>query len=174
MWQAGLVDHMKYETGWGHRWQLCQKASVGMTGPKIPVCHADISAANRKVQALTAAGPKDGDRVNNLTVAICWDWSDIEVAFHPSPSCTLCLLHFISHTIWEKRLIMLLSKTNKSGKHEKLGSFLDMWSPVYDNPHSSDSIPSPIDYTDYIMGPPCTLNTFSTSPYYALILFMRL
>lgn len=111
MWQAGLVDHMKYETGRGHRWQLCQKASVGMTGPKILVRHADISAANRKVQALAAAGPKDGDRVNNLTVAICRDRSDIEVAFRPSPSCTLCQLHFNSHTIWEVTLIMLVDET---------------------------------------------------------------
>lgn len=68
---------------------------------------------------------------------------------------------------------MFLSETNKSHKHEKLGVFLDMWSPVYDNPHYSNSILSPIDYTDYIMGPPCTLNTFSTSPYYAVSSFLQ-
>lgn len=66
MWQAGLVHGMKNETGWGHCWQLCHKASVRMTGPKTPACPADISAANQKVQALTAAGPRDGERVNNL------------------------------------------------------------------------------------------------------------
>lgn len=47
-----------------------------------------------------------------------------------------------------------------------------MWSPVYDNPHCSDSIPSPIDYTDYIMRPRCTLNMFSTSPYHAVSFFL--
>lgn len=72
MWQAGLVHHMKYEIGWGHRWQPCHKASVRMTGPKTLVCYTDISVANRTVQALAAAGPKDGGRVNNLAVAICW------------------------------------------------------------------------------------------------------
>lgn len=38
---------------------------------KDPGPYADISAANRKVQALVTAGPKDGERVNNLAGAIC-------------------------------------------------------------------------------------------------------
>lgn len=59
-WRAGLVRRMKNETGGGCRWQPCHKASAKMTGPKTSVCCADIPAANRKVQALTAAGPKDG------------------------------------------------------------------------------------------------------------------
>lgn len=104
MWQAGLLHGMKYETGRGHRWQPCHKASVRMTGPKTPVCYADISAANRKVQALTAAGPRDGERVNNLADAICWGWSNVKVSFHPS-------LHFLSFWLYrfthfcEQRLI---------------------------------------------------------------------
>lgn len=60
-WWAGLASRMKNETGRGRRWQLCHKASVRMTGPKTSVCCGDIPAANRKVQALTAAGPKDGE-----------------------------------------------------------------------------------------------------------------
>lgn len=64
---------------------------------------------------------------------------------------------------------MLLSETNKSHKREKLGGFLNMWPPVYGIPHN---IPSTKDYTDYIMGPPCTLNTFSASPYYAVSFFL--
>lgn len=97
-WQAGLVHCMKYETGWGQRWQPCHKASVRMTGPKTPACSTDISAANRKVQALTAAGPKDGEKVNNLAVAICWGESNVKVSFHPSPALCVTVASSLTHS----------------------------------------------------------------------------
>lgn len=88
MWLAGLAQHIKYKTGWGHRWQPCHKASVRMTAPKTQFCCTDISLANRKVQVLTAAGPKDGESgVNNLTVAICWGQTNVKVSVHPHLSC---------------------------------------------------------------------------------------
>lgn len=68
-----------------------------MTAPKTLVYYADSSAANRKVQVLAAAGPKDGEWVNNLTVAICWGESTAKVAI--SFSCTYCLTDILAHFV---------------------------------------------------------------------------
>lgn len=73
--ETGVVHHMKYETGQGHRWQQCQKASVRMTEPKKLVCDADIVVANLRVQIPTVAGPKDEGEVNNSASAMCQDLS---------------------------------------------------------------------------------------------------
>lgn len=79
-------------------------------------------------------------------------------------------LHFVSVALYfshnlRKEIHYVVKRTNKSHKHENPN-------PVFDNTHWSDSILSSIDYTGCIMGPPCTLNMFSASPYYAVSFFL--